>query len=173
MPSTTINAYPYPSSSDNANVPSDIQALANRAEALTGDREYAQVLTSQSTSSTTVTDLATVGPTVTLEVPANGLVALLAEVTLTPSGASTGFVYLQEPTDFSAGIQIINATAGTRQSLPGSSSGQGAGSIPGGPILLRATAGTRTYKLRYAMAPGGTSMAFSARKLWAWVLPFP
>lgn len=133
---------------------------------------FAQVATSQSTSSTSAVDLTTAGPSVTVDVPANGRVAIGAQVDLTDDG----IVYLAE--NGGTAIQVINAGAGTwyiaqerppadgpgSENLIGTSNRFGAGEL----VFPVASAGTYTYKLMYGVPLG--SCAFSNRKLWARVL---
>jgi hypothetical protein len=59
----------------------------------------------ENTTSTTPADLATVGPSVTLDVPSNAMVALFVRAEIKPNGASgQGLVYITEATDFPPGV---------------------------------------------------------------------
>lgn len=169
---TTILGLPKPESTESPDGPTQIGALADALDELVGDRAFAQVATSESTSGTSFADLATVGPEVSLEVPADSLVAVFAQVTIAP-GVQTGTVGLYEATDIAASAAIMAGSAGThtRRTVPGSAVGVESSAGIGGALVFAATAGTRTYRLRYKVGAG--SVSFSARKLWAWVIPFP
>ena len=131
-------------------------------------RAYAAVATSQSTSSASPTDLSTVGPSVTVDVPANGFVYVYAEATLNPaSSGGAAIVSLYEATDV-ANIAILNKTgaSATFATVPGSTMGADKSIAAGGFLQLPATAGSRTYKLQYQRFGGSGNVTFSNRKLW-------
>lgn len=132
-------------------------------------RDYVAVATSESTSSSSYTDLSTVGPSVTVDVPADGWVTLFVQCTVTPSSAGIASVGLYEATDYSTPLDVLaaaaNSGAQTRVCVPGSTEGVNPSSQgPGGFIQLPATAGSRTYTLKYKSASG--SATFANRKLW-------
>lgn len=130
----------------------------------TNRRGYSEVLTSQTRAAGAIGDLATVGPSVDVTVPANGLVAVQAQVDLFVTTSGNAVVYLVED-----GVSIgqILATAvtafETRYSAPSDSDG---GTLKGqaGLIVFPASAGAHTYKLQYQ---GFTNTGnFRNRKLW-------
>lgn len=141
-------------------------ALGIKNAAVDG-RGYAAVATSQSTTSSSFTDLSTPGPSVEVDVPANGFVMLYAEADVTGPTTGASLVGVHEPTDLVTPELILsqpNGSSGTRRSDPGNPSGtSGIGTF----ILLPATAGARVYTLKYARFTGGTGNAtFANRKLW-------
>lgn len=154
--------------------PSNINAALTAIDALLDVRSYAQVLTSQTTSSTTVTDLSTAGPSVTVTVPTNGMVAVYAAVTIdtitgTAGGARVDLV--QDGTSIGGIISAASLLAATTFfTLAGSSNGTTVTTFAGW-LVFPPTATSHTYKLQYAAVSSGTA-AFSNRKLWARVLPF-
>lgn len=133
-------------------------------------RGYHAVATAQSTSSTSATDLSTVGPTVTVDVPTNGFVYVYAEATLNPaSSGGAAIVALYEATDVASVVAIMSNNTGssaTFATVPGSTAGVIKASAAGGFLQIPATAGTRTYKLQYARFGGSGNVTFSDRKLW-------
>lgn len=100
MAATPIYALPYPAAADPADVPLDMQELADRIEAVLSSGLYAEVLTSETTAVTAnYTDLATVGPQVTIAatglyvvsfgaVAANAVAAANAFVSISLGGAA-------------------------------------------------------------------------------------
>ena len=175
-----ILALPFPTlaGTDPADVPADLKALVDRLEELIGDRGYGQVLTEESTSATSFTDLATVGPSVTVEVPAGALVAVYTKVDVKSSAiGKDAFAGLYEPTDIpdpaaAAVAGWASPTYSTRRSMP--ADGDGVTTLSGGLIILdEPTPGERTYSLKYqAHDLGGGTATFRNRKLWVRVLPF-
>lgn len=135
-------------------------------------RGHAAVATSQSTSSSSFTDLATVGPQVSIDVPSDGFVLLYAEVTMTPSANGSAIVGIHEATDNPTPRLILTQAPGAgtqaRATDPGSGGGVvlGAGGAPGGFLVLPATAGRRTYKMQYHRSGGTGDVTFADRKLW-------
>jgi hypothetical protein len=133
-------------------------------------RGFSQVATSQSTSSASYVDLGTAGPSVSIDVPADGFVAVYAEATLTPSSTGAAIVGLQEATDLATPKTILtlgaNLSAQTLATDPGTITGVDKSVTPGGLLLIPATAGRRTYKLQYARFAGSGNVTFANRKLW-------
>lgn len=130
-------------------------------------RAHAVVATEQATTSNAYANLATVGPSVTLDVPANALVLFVAQADIKFSpGAGGGLQFavmgIHEATDVAApascgqGSDSSYLTVVTGPDIPGKR-----------PV----TPGTRTYTLRYMAYTGGTA-TFRNRKLWAWVVEF-
>lgn len=131
--------------------------------------EYAEVLTEETTASTSATDLTTAGPSVTVTVPTNGLVAVMAEAEMKNSDPDESRVLLHEATDLStAGQIIVNVSSTFAVGWTGGGSG-GTGALQlAGFNTFPASAGTLTYKLQYSVNAGtGT---FKNRKLWVAVI---
>lgn len=130
-------------------------------------RDYATVATSQSTTSSAYADLSTAGPSVTVEVPSDGWVDLYVQCSVTGPTTGSSLVGIYEATDFSSSLTVLlqlAGSSGTLRSAPGSSTGS---SGVGGWITVPATAGERTYTLKYARFAGSGNATFADRKLWA------
>ena len=133
------------------------------------DEETAEV----STSSSTFVDLG--GPSVTVDVPANGLVAVFARAEMRGAGSQT--VGLHEATTFNPAIQVFGG-GGTSTGYfkkwmspgEGQSSGPAAGTtdpLEASWTLLEAGPGTHTYSLQYKNPDStDTGAAFRNRALW-------
>jgi hypothetical protein len=114
------------------------------------------------------TDLPTVGPSVTVNVPSSGMVALRAEVEMkSDSGAGTAAVHL---TCGSGAFQVLGNTGTTykvKGTVPGSTTGADVG-VPSiglsGWVLLDVAPGVATCRLVYSGSTG--TAAFKNRKLW-------
>jgi len=131
-------------------------------------RDTATVATEQTTTSTTWADLATVGPSVTITVPSNALVLVGVQVEYQGTGGNIATVGVSEATNYAlSGVpeQDVSHTNERRlvttntayTSLPSTAS-----------FILPATAGSRTYTLKYAVTAGtGT---FKNRTIWALAL---
>jgi hypothetical protein len=140
-------------------------------------RDYATVATAETTASTTWADLATPGPSVTITVPSNSLVLIGIEVAMLNSTSDNNFVGVYEATDFPiSGAPDLSETTGDSGIT---TSPQGPGlvatvttsytTLPFSKIaMIPATAGSRTYTLKYAVI-GGTA-TFKDRKIWALAL---
>jgi hypothetical protein len=146
--------------------------LASAVMALFGNLKasYAAVAAAESTSSTSFTNLATVGPQVTVTVPSNGLVAVYAQLESQQVGGYMQYAGLEEPTDL-AGTQNMlqnTVTSYTKiQTCPGDIFGaDGSNPLVGSFLLFPATAGTRTYTMKYKVQFGGSNASFRNRKLW-------
>jgi hypothetical protein len=136
---------------------------------------FAQVAADQATSGGPG-DLATVGPTASVGVPANGLVSVYAQVTshgtdpadecsvlLSQDGAPANF-----PND-----QILRHVGGalaTHYTAPGSTNGTLLRSEAGWMATFPLTAGTHTFRLKYMNSSGPGPCHFSDRKLWVGVV---
>lgn len=121
-----------------------------------------------STTSKTPVDLG--GPTATVKVPANGLVAIQAGATMRATGGNDAEVYLYSPTEVTNPVKILGSGSTefrTRYSVPGSTgsgSDTGVGNkVRAGWIVMPAAPGERTYQLRYSTS-GGTAI-FKDRRL--------
>ena len=133
----------------------------------TGDATagFDDVATEETTTSTSYTDLSTAGPSVTITVPTNGFVKVFAEVQMKTS-AGTCRVGLYEATDLSTPADILASTATdyeTRRTTPSVDTGLTT-ITRAGSLDFPATAGSRTYTLKYKTSSGTAS--FKARKLW-------
>ena len=129
-------------------------------------RGYSTVATSQSTTSSSYTDLGTAGPSVTVDVPATGFVMAYVEVNVTGPTTGSSLVGIYEATDLPSTQTVLLQLAGSSgvmKSSPGSITGV---STVGGWLMLPATAGARTYTLKYARFSGSGNATFSGRKLW-------
>lgn len=130
--------------------------------------QYAEVLTEESTTSTSPTDLGTPGPKVTVTVPASGLVSVYASARGKPTGAGSPQALVSIGT--SAGLShsifaFFNTGQFTvRNTVPGSDSGNAIQS-PGGWVVLELPPGQQTISLYYRVF-NGVSAAFDSRKLW-------
>lgn len=144
-------------------------ALATDVAAKVDLRGYATVATAETRTSSTPGDLATAGPSVTLTVPTNGLVACYVAVDMDPPVGVQASVDIAEDGTVVAGAlnQAGLGEAFTVYSTPGSFNGTLARSL-GGWLAFPATAGSHTYKLTYHTASGTTT--FSNRRLWVRVL---
>lgn len=107
------------------------------------------VATSQGTSSTTYTDLATTGPAVTVTVPASGKVLVTLGAEITQGGVGTG----------RATYAISGATtqAAADATMPSIRNGN-AGSIHSGgtKLVTGLTPGSTTFTLKYRTGTSGT-----------------
>lgn len=151
------------------------------ALAITGDgvtrRDYATVATEEATTSNAWTDLATSGPSVTITVPSNMLVLVAAQVEAKISDtASYAQVGIHEATDYAidaAQVSLSSAASrlvGARESLiaeNASSYGKPHHAV----TIMPATAGSRTYTLKYGRNFVTSATAtFKNRKIWAMAL---
>jgi hypothetical protein len=153
--------------STNVNISSIASALsALGGISITGD--YSEVLTEQTTTSTTWTDLATVGPSVTVNATTNGLLLVGTSVgILNTTGGISAYVGVNVTTD-----RVISGT--TPASLTDERYGEiilerhdnvySALDVTGFKVIP-ITAGSRTVSLKYARPTGGTA-TYKNRKLW-------
>jgi len=142
-------------------------------------RDYATVATAEATGSASWADLATPGPSVTITVPSNSLVLIGIEVDMLNPTSDDNFVGVYEAIDFPiSGVPDRSETTGDSGTF---TSPQGPGfvatvttsytTLPFSKIaMIPATAGSRTYTLKYATA--GVSGSFKNRKIWALALGF-
>ena len=133
--------------------------------------QYAEVLTTESTQSFGCADLATPGPSVDIDVPPTGLVAVFAEVEGAAPGnpAPPAHVCLQ---GVSGKLLDGFGPAFTRRLTASSAGGAQFGTgfpTQAGWITLSLPPGPQTVKLQYACAGAGCdpqSASFRNRKLW-------
>lgn len=147
-----------------------IRNNADTLETLFGKYGYAEVLTTEVTATAaTAADLATVGPSVTLVVPTNGLVAIRARAD--NAGAVNNLrVYLaQDGTSLGQILDVAPSTTG--HTVPGSTAGTSSAHL-GGWLVFNPAAGSRTFKLMYSHVSGVNTTTAANRKLWARVLAF-
>ena len=125
--------------------------------------DSARVLTDQSTSSTTFTDLATAGPAVTLTTGTSALVLVIAGYVNTSSvgpACSMSFAV--------SGATTIAASADYQAALS-ADSGYNASSISMLTKLTTLTAGTNTFTAKYKMTSAGTG-SFQSRSITVWAI---
>lgn len=122
---------------------------------------YDEVLTSQGTTSTSYTDLATVGPTVTLNVGATGKVIAVwsAITTLSATGASA-----------SVAISIDGGAPGAATGFVSNFTGSGGSGACAVRQITGLSAGSHTFRLKYLSSNGAVTATFQNRSLL--VLPF-
>jgi hypothetical protein len=159
--------------------PTDMNGVQDQILQVAGHRGYAEVLTDQATAAGGIVDLATVGPSVTVTVPANGgLVAVRADVELKHStGAQPALVYLAE--DGAAKTQLLRTVSTSfskRVSCPVDATitvnPEGTTNAwAGGWMVFDAAPGAHTYKLVYQCVTSG-SANFRNRKLWVATMAF-
>lgn len=115
------------------------------------------VETSESTTSTTYTDLATTGPTVTLDTGARALIYVTGDVTNNTAGQSGRMTF-----EVSGASSITpNDVRALRVTIP---SVTGTGNVRASvPTILAITAGSNTFTAKYR-ASGGTA-TFANRRL--------
>jgi hypothetical protein len=116
------------------------------------------------------------GPTVTVQVPETGLVAVYARGTGQVNGGGADHraqVHLYEPTLLPGAPRVLEfdgTTPELRISTPGVGNVDGTPTLTrGGWIVFPANAGTYTFSLRYSQAGGGTAQ-FSNTGLWVGVI---
>jgi len=136
---------------------------------------YAEVLTDESTTSSSYGNLTTSGPSVSLTaVPAGAIIMIYAEATIrTANGSSAASVAVSEVTDSEfTNLGILSSTSTTderRRTSPGSSTGVTT-SLAGWLAIPVVSAGNKTVKLVYKATTNGTQADFTGRKLWAYVV---
>lgn len=120
--------------------------------------QTAEVLTGQSTTSAGTVNLATVGPSVTVDVGANGMALLLMQCTYSNSVIAEGGGLF---------FSVSGATTMTDISLPISSRAQRAATVhhySGFMLVTGLTPGSNTFLMRYGANTGGTS-TYSNRRI--------
>lgn len=109
-------------------------------------RQVAQVTTEVSTSSTSLVDLG--GPSISVSVASGRFVAIYVECDVRCVSGGGAWVSLYEPTDLPGGSDVIfttQTTYATYRSAAGTSNNTGLGTW----LIVRASAGQRTYSLRH------------------------
>lgn len=119
-----------------------------------------------STTSAVPVDLG--GPTANVKVPEGGMVAIQAEALMRATGNNAARVYLYEPTMIPNPVMIHRSESTNdfqfRVSTPGAGAADGVTSrVRGGWIVMPASAGTKSFQLRYSTT-GGTAI-FKERAL--------
>ena len=118
------------------------------------------------------------GPSVTISVPAGGLVGIYARADLLATGGGMdggAQVHLFEPALLADSPAILSAPNGTgsfvgRYTAPGAQDTGGvAAQTRGGMITIAPPPGTYTFSLRYSSA-GGANASIQNRSLWAGVI---
>ena len=131
-------------------------------------RDSATVATEESTASTTWADLTTPGPSVTLTIPSNGLVLVAVTAQLLITGGSNAHIGVHAATDYSLANDTEDATSGsvgTGEILISTSRSTYNTNAFHALTILPATAGSRTYTMKYKSSGAGTLTAQN-RKLW-------
>lgn len=176
MGATSIFGFPYPGVNDTPNVPLHLQQLAEGVETtlngsyktdrdaaitaaitalLVSEAAFAQITTAESTATfAAFTDLATVGPSVTIT--SQGTRALCLFAYEGSSGASNGGIF--------ASPAVVTGGTLTAASNDWQAGFDGAFFAGMGFTVFTITPGSNTYRLRYRVnANTGT---FSRRRLW-------
>lgn len=149
----------------------------------TARRGYAEVLTTESTASSTYVNLTTAGPSVTVNQPNPGLTFVFSTVNAQiSSGGGSAFTAVNiDGGVVNRTLFATNQTSATPLvTSPGASSTTSDRTgveeytspnfLSGGPIMLNLP-GTHAYSLRHLAASGGTA-SFGSRKLWVWTVGF-
>jgi hypothetical protein len=122
------------------------------------------VAAEESTESDSPTDLATVGPSVTVNVPSSGMIAVRAQVQLKAEGGGLAAVYLNCGFGAFAGlVRTTSPTYVTRNTLPGNVDGTDGNA---GWVLLDLDPGSHTCRLVYTHEGVSGTAFFMGRKLW-------
>ena len=134
-------------------------------------RGYAQVLTDESTTSTSFVSLATNGPLVQVNVPTNGIVSVLAyaELKISSSSFTAEVDLLEDGVTLTSSRLLDYSTAGGFIGLysnPGGSSIDVAQRYAARWLSFPASAGAHTYELRYRSSSASATANFQNRKLW-------
>lgn len=156
---------------DAENLATAVRAALALSDPTTSRRGMATVTTPEARASAVVGDLATVGPSVLIEVPATSLVLVYAKASINSPGAGQGRVHLA--LDGANQGQIMQGTAGVSAEWatnPGSVNGSTQVAVQGGLLALILAAGTHTLRLQYSSSAG--SSTFSNRILAALALGF-
>lgn len=134
-------------------------------------RGVSTVATSESTASVTPADLATVGPSITLTVGVNGLVAIFAQADITVPVGVTGSVHLfEDATDLGTILSAGTTVATTAYTQAGAGNGT-ANRLAASALVFPASAGVHVYKLKY-LTSGVPAATFANRVLRAWTTGF-
>jgi hypothetical protein len=123
-----------------------------------GVTKFATVATTQALNVNGPADLATVGPTLDVTVPADGYVMLVGSIEVSaPAGTDCSAVITSPSLLNSVGAGFVN--------------GDGAFHLTGsGQIVAVLPPGTHTVKLQYARNNGAGACTYRNRKLWATVI---
>lgn len=116
----------------------------------------ASVATSQSTGSSSATDLATVGPSITATIGDNGLALLIVQSTWTPAGGDTEAGQLHVVVSGASTVAAFIIVSGRPVATVGEY-------LNGSYLLTGLTAGSNTFKMQYSVS--GSTGAFAARRL--------
>ena len=129
---------------------------------------HASQPTEGSTTSATPAGLASIGPIVSVDVPADGLVAAYAVVAIKRNAGTDCFVHIAEPGLPPGGTaQVLSSNSNTyvtKFTAPGTGGDGTPGFADGGWLVFPASPGTHTYTMRYSVAAGG-DCSFKNREL--------
>ena len=149
MPATPIYALPYPAPSDPADMPLDLQELADRIEAIL-NTQAAEILTQEALNSASYADLATAGPSVTVPIAGVWEISFGAKM-----GADAGWGGL-------AAVKLGGAAASDNEAIE---HGNPAGAnvwVSASRTLVRTLAAGTVLKMQYKNNGGGS--AYFARR---------
>jgi hypothetical protein len=122
-----------------------------------------------STTSLTPAGLASIGPIVSVDVPADGLVAVYAIVDIKRTGGTICFVHLEEaglPPSGTAQLLSSNSSSYvTKFTAPGSGASGTTAFADGGWAVFPASPGLHTYTMRYSGLGAGADCSFKNREL--------
>jgi hypothetical protein len=151
-----------------------------------GGIRYAAVATAERTGSESWTQLATPGPSVTVTVPASGMIAVTATVEVDEENGAVSLFEDGDQLPGQAPASACDGPDGVLFNAPFGFGGRGPWGTPGvfalgvcatvgapGPVTFATDPGEHTYELRYAYCgcnPGG-EVTFLNRKLWVAPLP--
>jgi hypothetical protein len=123
-----------------------------------------EIATEETTASSVLGDLATVGPSVTVDVPSSGMVAVRGEVELKADPSTTAAVGLNCGSATNGNFLSTTSTSFViRDATPGSATGS---PFNPGWVLTDVAPGQRTCKLVYARSGAAGTATFKNRKLW-------
>jgi hypothetical protein len=122
------------------------------------------VATEESTTSTTIGDLATVGPSVTVNVPSSGIIAIRAQADVKGDGGGGGAVHINCGTgNFAQLFSASGASYSTVSTLPGSTAGT---TFNSGWLVFDLDPGAVTCRLTYRRIGASGTGFFKNRTLW-------
>jgi len=127
-------------------------------------RASALVATSESTASTTITDLTTAGPSVTVNMPTGGFLLVYARPDISVTSGGTGFVSLDDGGTNLGDLISLAAASSTAMYSGAINLGLTNRGLARMVVIPNLSSGAHTFKLRYRVSAGtGT---FANRQLW-------
>lgn len=122
---------------------------------------YAEVVAEQASTSTTFVDLATPGPSVTVDIGPSGRAIVLGGAYMTSTVTNQTVV---------TGLKVDAAAPFDIADLGNNTAGSIAGDHSSGTLISGLAAGPHTFKLQYLQSLGGATARWGAR--WILVLPY-